>query len=418
MSYYDFIEGVEIDFTKPLPEDTAKLFKQLINGNIGNNTNCIFHYKVNDWNYFLDFDGNSKKLKVTKYEYREQEKLRDMIREYKTRYKDYVDLDFEEGCFYNLGNQLMFYETEEECQIRIVPFGIRFEEKVFLHTAEEAYYIVYNKKTRDIKVTHDYPYDIESAQVEFEHLKFEENESKEDYNDIERMEFGFDYDLNVNSIISLYDICKRFEPNLYCDSTSEIFEAIFQIKKQIQYPIFSNEEAINHIHELKEMSPERLEELGYHPECYSIKDCFGIDSVHEHIYIQDLETLREWDTITNDESVKFLLQHYKEVHEIEFKLSDMKHLLDLLTLVKKEPNDVIRYILRGVVAEKMDLSKVLKNTKSLYQSGFIHSWKGRYNQDLIKKSNMRNCTKLSMKVLDDIEKKPTLDNLYRQLFSA
>ena len=75
-------------------------------------------------------------------------------------------------------------------------------------------------------------------------------------------------------------------------------------------------------------------------------------------------------------------------------------------------------MLRGVVAEKLDLHKVLKNTISLYEGGFIHSWKGKYSQILITKNNMRNYTKLSKDVLDSIEKKPTLDNLYKQLFIA
>ena len=69
-------EGIELDFSKPFPSDIVKAFHLLINGNLNRKISCMFHYVINDWNYFLDLNGNSKKLKVTKYAYSEQEKLR------------------------------------------------------------------------------------------------------------------------------------------------------------------------------------------------------------------------------------------------------------------------------------------------------------------------------------------------------
>ncbi|WP_373261949.1 hypothetical protein [Hungatella hathewayi] len=415
----DFDIEVELDFTNPFPEDIVKLFRLLINGNMSSDISCIFRYVMNDWNYFLDLDGNNKKMKVTKYAYSEQEKLRNLIKECKDKYQNFVELEYDEDYFANIGNQLMVYETEEELKIRIVPYGIIYDEKVFLHTGSAAYYFIYNKKTRDIKITYCKRYDIESAKEEFDDLCFEYCECKRDFSYIESMNFEGDYELNSNSIKSLYDILKRFEPHLYYNGTTDIINAIFEIKKQIQYPIYSNEEALNHINDLKETKPEDLIELGYHPECYSIKKCFGIDSlINDTIRLKDIKTLVAWYKVTKGSVIEQTIHYYQGVHEIKIKLTDKYAFLELFSLSNAEPKDIVRYVLSGSVAENMDLPKVLKNTKLLYQDGNIRSWKGRYRQQLVQKNNMRSYTKLSKEVLDNIEKKPTLDNLYKQLFST
>lgn len=410
-------EGIELDFSKPFPEDISKVFHLLINGNIDLNISCIFHYVINDWNYFLDLNGNSRKLKVTKYAYSEQEKLRKLIREYKSNYQNLIELDFDDGYFDNIGNQIMLYETEDKIQFRIIPFGIVYDEKVFLQIGEAAYYFIYNKITRDVKISYKEIYDIESAEEEFNDLTFEEN--KDDVYGIENMSFEGDFGLNSKSIEFLFNALKRFEFNIYCKQSTDVIDLLFEIKKQIQYPIFSNREALDSFDDLETTPPEKLKEMGYHPECYNIRDCFGIDIFPGNsIRIDKIYILVKWEQITKNPLVESIIQYYQEVHKIKFTLDDIVSFIALFSYTEGQPEDIIKYVLRGVVAEKLDLHKVLKNTISLYEGGFIHTWKGKYSQILITKNNMRNYTKLSKDVLDNIEKKPTLDNLYKQLFIA
>ena len=164
--------------------------------------------------------------------------------------------------------------------------------------------------------------------------------------------------------------------------------------------------ALDGIDDLETTPPEKLKEMGYHPECYNIRDCFGIDILPDKsIRLDRIYTLVKWEQITKNPLVGSILQYYHEIHKIKLTIDD-------------SPEDIIKYVLRGVVAEKLDIHQVLKNTISLYKGGFIHTWKGKYSQILITKNNMRNYTKLSKDVLDNIEKKPTLDNLYKQLFIA
>lgn len=410
-------EGIELDFSKPFPSDIVKAFHLLINGNLNRKISCMFHYVINDWNYFLDLNGNSKKLKVTKYAYSEQEKLRKLIREYKSNYQNLIELDFDDGCFDNIGNQIMLYETEDKVQFRILPFGIAYDEKVYLQIGEAAYYFIYNKITRDVKISYKEIYDLESAEEEFNDLTFEEN--KDDVDGIEIMSFEGDFDLNSKSIEFLSDVLKRFEPNIYCRQSIDVIDFLFEIKKKIRYPIFSNREALDGIDDLETTPPEKLKEMGYHPECYNIRDCFGIDILPDKsIRLDRIYTLVKWEQITKNPLVGSILQYYHEIHKIKLTIDDIDSFITLFSYTEDSPEDIIKYVLRGVVAEKLDIHQVLKNTISLYKGGFIHTWKGKYSQILITKNNMRNYTKLSKDVLDNIEKKPTLDNLYKQLFIA
>lgn len=410
-------EGIELDFSRPFPEDISKIFNLLINGNINRNISCMFQYVINDWNYFLDLNGNHKKLKVTKYAYSEQEKLRKLISEYKSNYQYLIELDFDDGCFDNIGNQIMLYETEDEIQFRILPFGIVYDEKVFLQIGEAAYYFIYNKITRDVKISYKEIYDLETAEEEFNDLTSEED--KGDVDGIEIMSFEGDFDLNSKSIEFLSDVLKRFETNIYYKQSTNVIDFLFEIKKQIQYPIFSNKEALDGFDDLETTPPEKLKEMGYHPEYYNIRDCFGID-IHpdKSIRLDRIYILVKWEQITKNPLVGSILRYYQEIHKIKFTFDDIVSFITLFSNTEESPEDIIKYVLRGVVAEKLDLHKVLKNTISLYEGGFIHSWKGKYSQILITKNNMRNYTKLSKDVLDNIEKKPTLDNLYKQLFIA
>lgn len=410
-------EGIELDFSKPFPSDIVKAFHLLINGNLNRKISCMFHYVINDWNYFLDLNGNSKKLKVTKYAYSEQEKLRKLIREYKSNYQNLIELDFDDGYFDNIGNQIMLYETEDKVQFRILPFGIAYDEKVYLQIGEAAYYFIYNKITRDVKISYKEIYDLESAEEEFNDLTFEEN--KEDVDGIEIMSFEGDFGLNSKSIEFLSDVLKRFESNIDCKQSTDVIDFLFEIKKKIQYPIFSNREALDGIDGLETTSPEKLKEMGYHPECYNIRDCFGIDIIpDDSIRLDRIYILVKWEQITKIPLVGSILRYYQEIHKIKFTFDDIVSFITLFSDTEESPEDIIKYVLRGVVAEKLDLHKVLNNTISLYEGGFIHSWKGRYSQILITKNNIRNYTKLSKDVLDNMEKKPTLDNLYKQLFIA
>lgn len=409
---------IEVDFTKPLPEKMVHLFHLLIKGNTNQNTNCIFHYVVNDWNYFVDFKGYSKKIKVTKYDYKERDKLNNMIAEYKSNYQYYIELDFDEGYSYNIGYQLMTYETNDELRFRIVPFGILCEEKMFLKMGETAYYFIYCKKTKHVKIQYDHWYNIESAENEFENLIFEE-ENKTDFINMEEMDLDSDYELNISQIELLYNIIKKYEPNLYCEPIPNIIEALFKIKKHIQYPIFSNQEVLHHIKQFEKVTPEELIQLGYHPEYYDIKNCFGIDSfINEPIRLEDIKVIKKWKIITKNHLIEPIIEYYHEINEIEFELNDIKLFLELFSQIKEDPRDIIKYVLRGVAAEHLDLHTVLRNTKDLYKKGFIKSWKGRYTQKLVQKNNMRNYIRLDKEILDAIEEKPTLDNLYKQLFSA
>lgn len=409
-------EGIELNLADKLSEEVITALKTLINGNLGTNKGCSLYYEDNCWHYLVDTSGGFQKIKIKKYEYDKNTKLTNMINEVKENVDFFLEIERDEDLFYNIGNQIMVSDTEETLYIRVIPFGIYTEEKIYLKVSDQAYYLFYDKISRSVQLKYDSDFDIEDVTNEFTRSYFDENNYEEHSNNIESMFFDYDIDLAIDSISKLYDIIKQYEPKLrYKEETSDIIKELFEIQKQLKYPIYSNPNA-DRILSYK-YSPEELIKHGCHPEEYDFKACFGIELPDGggKIALEQICSLALWNQLVSINSADRLLAYYKDVKGIEFNNNNINIFLGLLADKKEDFMDLLKFILRGADLENLSIYDVLRNVNRLLGYNKINSWKGRYSSKLLRKYAVREKSVLNDDVLDSMEMNPTLDNLYRQL---
>lgn len=412
-------DGIKIDFKQQLSENVVNALSLLIDGNNLNKKDYSFCYAEHEWYYFTTNTGKFVKVKCGKYNYKEQDKLKDIKTEYQLDSFIYSELDYSDGDFYNIGNQIMFYETAEMAYIRVIPFGIDTSECMYLRTSNLAYYLVYDKILKKLDLYYQYDYNIEDASEEFEAAAFLNNHYDKYSNYLEDMELGFSYNLVEYSIKKLYDMIGFLEPTIQFKEIQDSYDIVmemFDLLKKQKYKIFANEEAYKYISKFKQYQPETLIKMGFSPEHYKIEDCFKLSRTLDNVIsLDDISYINKWDGLVAENKLGPYLEYYEDIKEIKIDISQIELFLKLLDGQETEIKDITRYVLRSVELEHLDLEKTLRDIILLYEQGEIKSWKGRFSLKLIRKNKMRSYTKLSESILDSLEKKPTLDNLYKKL---
>lgn len=407
-------KGIPLDLTKPLTDEIKEAFHMLL----GNNADYVFHYERDSWVYWNGCDGEFQKEHVRKSDYTKLEAQNRMISVYKKRYKSYVEVESEDDSFLNIGSQVVSCEDGKKLYIRVILFGIYFDEIMELKIGNNAYYIVYDLIEKRVELGFTDIFDIAPIIS-----KEEKNNcltypfSQEETYDYEDMDFGYDFGFIPDPSNMIYEILNNYEPKISCWPFSySVLEEIHMIKRQIECPIYANPEARERIKSFKSYSLEDFESLGLFPQEYELYQFLGISNYpDEEIILENIKSIRKWEAAIEDNNLSELIRYYTEIREISIKSIDIEFFLDIFDISKGSLLKILPFILNGVAEEGLELWQTLKNVKYLVESGQINSWKGRYSKRLMQKSNMRNTTKINRETLDLLEQKPTLDNLYKQL---
>lgn len=410
-------EGIQFDLTHPLSDEV----KTALNILLGNEQSYMFHYEGDSWIYWNGSDGEFRKKRIQKYNTAKCKEQDYTISEYKKRYKSYSEVEFEDDSFINIGSQVVSCKNDGKIYIRIVPFGINFDEMMELKIGNNAYYVVYDIMSKKVELGFSDMFDINRVISEKEREScLEYPFLQEETYDHENMEFGYDFGFGDDPTDVIYQILNVYEPKISCWPFSySVLEEIHMVKRQIEYPIYANPEARRRIEDFKLYSLEEYEAFGLYPKEYDLYRFLGVSNYpEEKIFLREIASIRKWESIINDNDLHELIRYYSEIREIAIGTADIEYFFDIFNISNSSPQEIIRFVLGGVAEEGLKLRETLRNVKDLTEHGQINSWKGRYSPRLLQKNNMRNTTKISKEVLDLLEKKPTLDNLYRQLVSG
>ena len=409
-------DGIQLDLMKPLTDEIKEAFHVLL----GNDQNYMFHYEKDSWIYWNGSEGEFKKDRIQKYNTKKCEEQKRIKREYMEHYKYYTEMEYIDDQFINIGSQVISCEENGKKYIRIVPYGIRFDETMYLEIGNNAYYVVYDMESGKVELGFLDRFDISMIISKEEQEKCLEHPFlQEEAHYYEDMECGYDFGFGTDPVDTIYRILNEHEPRLSCWPFSHsVLEEISMVKRQIDYPIYANPEARERIEAFKSYSPKDFESLGLFPREYELYRFLGISHYpDEKIYISNIWTIRRWEKMIKDNALGEQIRYYTEIREIKIGASNIGCFLDIINETKSNPKDVLNFILRGVTEEGLGLTETLANVKKLVKDGQIASWNGRYSKRVLRKNSMRNTTKINKEILDLLEKKPTLDNLYKQLMS-
>lgn len=407
-------EGIQIDLTRPLTDEIKAAFQILL----GNDASYMFQYEGDSWIYWNGSDGEFRKERIQKYNTAKCEDQNCLIKEYKKHYRSYVEVEYEGDSFLNIGSQVISCENNGKRYIRIIPFGLCFDEMIELKIGNNAYYIVYDLIQKSVELGVSDVFNIDPIISEEEQgTCLDYPFLQEETYDYENMDFGYDFGFRPEPSDIIYEILTDYEPLISCWPFSySILEEIHMVKRQIEYPIYANPEARNRIKDLKSYLPKDLEVLGFFPKEYDLYQFLGITSYpEEKITLRGAEQIKKWEQLIRDNDLYELIRYYTEIREIVIEIMDIEYFLDILDISDGNPQEILRFILGSVAEDGLKLRETLQSVKTLVKHGQINSWNGRYSPRLIHRSNMRNTTKLSREILDSLEKSPTLNNLYKQL---
>lgn len=424
-------EGLLLDYTKPLSPEFIEEMKILMNGNTANYSDIAFMIKNNKYMYFTCSCGHYETVQIDKYGRTSDKKIRKLANECDCGNHTIID-EFEVGNddFFCIGSQIaVCYKDLDKIQIRIIPYGIKSDDFLFIQIADYAYYLSYDRVrnyiswdskllfTDDINELNKFKPEHEY----FDHVHADSNLSALDYFK-EDMIFGYGSKIISDNSNVLYELMKPYIPTIYNNTKNDdIFATADSIIRQIMYPIFSNPEAqpflkngFNYCSDFYSYIQE-MKDTGFEPEQYSFKSCFHVD--RDKIVgtsFNDIITAQKWETMIHSNGLQELIAYYTETTGKNISVSDKNNLLGF----PAEAGSFITYlkfIMRGAVAENLDISIIISRTMVCMKRGLIKSWNGRYSEHLWNKATALKATTIPLNCISDIEKNVTLDNIYKIL---
>lgn len=179
------------------------------------------------------------------------------------------------------------------------------------------------------------------------------------------------------------------------------------------YPIFKNKKAEQFV-QISSYAPEDIIEAGFDPKQETMEKCFGID-INQYLRLEDIKILKEWNDLIQNENLSTLLEYYKENHNIQIELSEIRLFMKIYHKTNTKLEDLIKYVIRSVIENEANLKRTLSDVYELHSEGYISSFKGKYDEKIKRKKKFREVSKISQSIMDEIESLPTLDHLYKIL---
>lgn len=417
-------EGIFLDYTQPMTKEFIEEMKLIMNGNTENYSDIAFLIKNNRYMYFTCSCGHYETvLRASDKRIRRLEKECDC-----GNHTIIDDIETSSDDFFCIGSQLaVCYKDSHKIQIRIIPYGVKSNDSLFIKPSDYAYYLSYDKQRNYVSWDPQLIYTAEEFSEfnpefkYFNHTCVESDISALSYYN-EEMGFGYDFKMVSDNCMRLYEMMKPYIPTLYNNTKSDdIFAAADSIIRQILYPIYSNPEAhpflknefdyrtdfYSYIHVMKEQ--------GFNPEQYSFKGCFHVErDMVDGTSFDDIITAQRWSDMIQSNELQDLITYYTEITGKKITVNDRNNLLQF-------PSEAgsfvtyLRFIIRGAVAENFDISNTISRTHTCMKCGIIKSWNGRYSEQLWNKATALKTTTLSLDCISDIEKNATLDTLYKKL---
>jgi len=404
----DLYYGLNPDFKKQLDQDIIDKIRRLLFLSNSEEIFC-FYYSEHDWHYFHSSDGSFDKIRVDKYSNFDQKKLKEL----KEKYSPYTFFEYDD-CLINFSSIIETIDSADKYIIQILPIGIMFDEIATIQPTNNVFFLVINKKDHQAEVRKDYIYGYDIFGIDSSEII-----KKDDI--YEDMEFEFSSIFNERACEYLYSITRQYMSQMMpgletqCSYSDDICEAMFDIERKINYPIYANPK-LNTILGRSDVTVDNLILNGFHPECYKIEDCFGVFLNTEKVYsFEDIKVLKKWQAVVSDSNLGTLLAHYEENNRIKLGASGIGRLLILFEQVSEDNEMILKFIMRGIANENLDCYQTILDVMKLYNENQIKSWKGRYSQTLLNRFQKRSSSCFSEEVLDKLEVKPTLDNLYKLL---
>ena len=351
-------------------------------------------------------------------------------------------LDYDYVCP-NCGTNI-YFEHEYSKYNNDLLLGIGYN--VTKYTDEELEVVLYNysrinstHSSYEIYCDDDYPIILKFNNSSKELKIYQDKEEITDLEELETLycngdEFIYETYKELNVLPLLF---QRYFKNIKCNETYTLIGRLIDIYTQVKIPMYRDENVskcrflkqftdyghcntsnLNDIDKyyskLKEsydidVDKETLTEA-FHGA--SIADILSITSLDDYKYVNDFDNFVLKYKLTN------YLEYFKETKDIVINGTEKVKILEFMTKINIDFDIMIKFIFRGINNEDVTLTKVLKDMNILLSniSEFPIDFTKPYSQSLVGKINFYKQSNLDKNILDSIGKKPTLSNLYSNLF--
>lgn len=425
----DLDKGTLFNYLQPMSDDFIKDMLMLMNGNTEDYTDVAFVVKNNKYIHYLCSCGKIETFLSDRYNHHNDDRIRKLTSACDCGNRIVVE-EIEAGSndFICIGEQLVVcYQDSDRIQIRIIPYGIKADDSMYIKTSDYAYFLSYDKHLNIISWNYEFLSDTNQLDTFSPKMEYFSPQYEDDYigpgqYNYEEMIFGYCFTLVEKGCSRLYELLMPYIPTLQqLGNNEDIFETVDLIIRQIKYPIFSNPEAQKFLRFNFTYSDEfssyldDLRNKGFNPEKYGFKECFHIarNDVDGNS-IEDILPAIEWNNMVHSHGLDGLISYYTDTVGKTLTAEDKYHLINYPA---KEVGFVpyLKYIMRGATKEGIDVRLAISRTDTCLKKGLIKTWTGHYSETLWRKANVTNTTTLSLDFISNVENHATLDYLYKKL---
>lgn len=391
--------GIKNDFRKPITKEMADILRTFINGNLKTNHEFILEFQDAAFSYFTNLSNLYKKFDLRK----EHSSFNNFLETVEN--ENLIAIDYGDD-FFNFAVQIMKYETKESLILRIVLLGVDIKHEEF-RTSEYAYYLKCENGTIELFSNDNYKI--------LGDIKIELSTAEEGLLESDMIE-DYPFQLLTNQMNDIHKILRVTAPYISFngrENEETIRSYLSRIKMFHDYPIFKNKKAEQFV-QISSYAPEDIIEAGFDPKQETMEKCFGID-INQYLRLEDIKILKEWNDLIQNENLSTLLEYYKENHNIQIELSEIRLFMKIYHKTNTKLEDLIKYVIRSVIENEANLKRTLSDVYELHSEGYISSFKGKYDEKIKRKKKFREVSKISQSIMDEIESLPTLDHIYKIL---
>lgn len=323
-------------------------------------------------------------------------------------------------------NPVIYEEDEESVTIDLQPMGIIEDEwnksLIRFEPNPEVYVLKIMKKENKILVYDSIPYEDPYCWTKYDMPSSEITiDSCKDY-----YLYSDELDINdeSNGMRKLYDILSKYFtftlPSEYISIEDMIFlaelssyPAIYEYTEQGSYSLFGKRIiSLNDIYEFEDMILNTDIDLKEK----DLQKAFGL-SFEE---LKNITSLEDYNLmIKYKKNIKeYGLEEYLMLQDIVLSFSIITNIEGLFEKSQCENFETfIKFVFRGTCNEKRDISSILSDISKIISNGYEYllDYNKSYNSKLLRKMEFEKDGIMSTKDFGLLEKKPTLDNLYKLL---